>query len=67
MNITPMNKQTVNIDTSEDDTVFLYIENKEVVIKHNDVGLSIDVYDLNDEESPSPQYNWQIWFTDRQG
>ena len=65
MNITPMNKQTVNIDTSEDDTVCLYIENKEVIIKHNDVGLSIDVYDLNDEEPPSPQYNWQIWFTEK--
>lgn len=67
MNITPQSKDTVNIDMSEDDTICLYIENKEVVIKHNDVGLSVDVYDLDDEAPPLLQKEWQVWFTDRQG
>ncbi len=64
MTITPINKNTINIDTSEDDTIYVYIENKEVIIKHNDVGLSIDVYDMDDTKPPSIQHEWQVWFTD---
>lgn len=65
MTITPIKDNTINIDTSEEDTICIYIENKEVIIKHNDVGLSIDLYDLDDERPPKLQEELQYWFTER--
>ena len=64
MTITPQSSDIVIIDTSKDDTIVLEINNKEVVVKHNDVGLSIDVYDVDDTETSKLQEELQIWFTE---
>lgn len=52
--------------TREGDTVFIESENITTVIKHNDVGISIDYYKKGDElkDDGQPFREDQVWWDD---
>jgi hypothetical protein len=51
----------ITLETDEDDTIFIVSENITLCIKHNDVGISLDIYD---RESDQPVREMQYWFED---
>jgi hypothetical protein len=54
-------KQLLTVSTKQDDDLIVYANAIKMVIKHNDVGLSVDYYRRGTE---TPYREDQIWFTD---
>jgi hypothetical protein len=51
------------IETEENDNVIIRANNLEIIIKHNDIGISIDYYPIADNE-PQPFREDQVWWED---
>jgi hypothetical protein len=54
-------KQLLTVAIRQDDDVILYTERVKVVIKYNDIGLSVDYYKRGELV---PFREDQVWFTD---
>jgi hypothetical protein len=49
------------LETDEDDTVIVVSNNLTLHIKHNNVGISIDMYEVDNDQ---PVRELQYWFDD---
>lgn len=63
MEITIDGHKITHILTEQDDMINLVCDNLQIVIKHNDVGVSVDYYKI-DQKEETPFREDQVWFED---
>ena len=64
MKVTPQDSDGMQVQLDRDEYTEIIINNIMIVIKHNDVGISIDTYDRTNPKEPKHKYEEQIWFDD---
>lgn len=67
MKILSKNTEYTHVETKEDDTLIINSESIQLVVKHNDIGISIDVYELHSPNTPPVkelQYHFDDFKTD---
>ena len=64
MDVEKQDTDGVKIQLERDEYTEVHINNVMIVIKHNDVGVSVDTYSTKNPELPAHKNEEQIWFDD---